>query len=264
MADASKPEELLLTLPNEQDFENTGQDGVMTCLMVRHSDAHERQGWTESLREHFGAQTRPLYMSEEEQQAADLALRERINSGGLEAPAPAPAPAPDLLSFSPTPAPAPAPAPAPVPAPAPALVPAAAPAAMAAALAPAPAPVPTPAPAVAAATARQDRVEKLSPRPELEPEPEPEPAPAPTPAAASAGPPPPVPTSGAGVMETATAGWAFTPAATPAGQGGPNQVALSKGEVVVVLDHSRDDWWLIRKMSGGKPGYAPGAYLKLN
>ena len=93
VADASKPEELLLTLPNEQDFENTGQDGVMTCLMVRHSDAHERQGWTEALREHFGAQTRPLYMSEEEQQAADLALRERINSGGLEATAPAPAPA---------------------------------------------------------------------------------------------------------------------------------------------------------------------------
>ena len=129
VADASKPEELLLTLPNEQDFENTGQDGVMTCLMVRHSDAHERQGWTESLREHFGAQTRPLYMSEEEQQAADLALRERIDSGGLEAPAPAlapapaPAPAPDLLSFSPTPAPAPAPTPAlaPAPAPAPAL-----------------------------------------------------------------------------------------------------------------------------------------------
>jgi len=58
----------------------------------------------------------------------------------------------------------------------------------------------------------------------------------------------------------ATAGWDFKPV-TREGEQLEAQLAMRKGDVVEVIDGSRDDWWLVAR--GTAKGYAPAQYLKL-
>jgi hypothetical protein len=54
--------------------------------------------------------------------------------------------------------------------------------------------------------------------------------------------------------------WDFSPVSRP-GEELATQLALRKGDIVWVLDRSRDDWWSVRL--GDIQGYAPAAYMAL-